>query len=80
MEIEMNNAPQALTLCDYVAIALLALIAGVELWTTCLAIIGRRRAARAALTATAKDETQRVEAHQDKLDQERTAGLQECKR
>jgi hypothetical protein len=66
----MNNAPQALTLCDYIMVAVFVLVAAVEVWTMCLAIIDRRRAARATLAATAKDEKQRTEALLDRLDRE----------
>lgn len=71
----MNNAFQALTLCDYVAMALFALVAGVELWSVCRSMLDRRSAARAALAATAKDETRRTEALLDELDREKAAGL-----
>lgn len=71
----MNNASQALTLCDYVAMALLALVAGVELWSVCLAMIDRRRSARTVFVPTAKDETQETKALLDKLDREPAARL-----
>jgi hypothetical protein len=78
MEIEMNNAPQTLTLCDYVAMALLVLIAGAEVWTMCLTVIDRRKAAQARLAATAKDEQERTQALLAKLDEEQAAGREHC--
>jgi hypothetical protein len=66
----MNNTPQVLTLCDYVAIGLLVVIAAANVSTTCLTVLDFCKSAKARLAATAKDENERTEALLDRLDLE----------